>query len=53
VFGELPHVPLPVAEDICARQICLPVHSDMTDAEVARVLTAVGTVLGEYAGGSR
>jgi len=53
VFGELPHVPLPVAEDVCARQICLPVHSDMTDAEVARVLTAVGTVLGEYAGGSR
>jgi perosamine synthetase len=53
VFGDLPHLPLPVAEDVCARQICLPVHSDMTDAEVARVLTAVGTVLGEHAGGSR
>jgi dTDP-4-amino-4,6-dideoxygalactose transaminase len=47
VFGQLPHVPLPVAEDVCARQICLPVHSDMTDAEVDRVLAAVGTVLGQ------
>jgi dTDP-4-amino-4,6-dideoxygalactose transaminase len=53
VFGELPHVPLPVAEDVCARQICLPVHSDMTDAEVARVLTAVEAVLAECTGGSR
>ena len=24
---------LPVAEDLCARHICLPVHSDMTKAE--------------------
>ena len=25
---------LPVAEDLCARHICLPVHSDMTAGEV-------------------
>ncbi|HET6794358.1 MAG TPA: DegT/DnrJ/EryC1/StrS family aminotransferase, partial [Acidimicrobiales bacterium] len=30
--------PLPVAEDVCARHVCLPVHSDMTDAEVDHVL---------------
>jgi dTDP-4-amino-4,6-dideoxygalactose transaminase len=44
---------LPVAEDVCARQICLPVHSDMTDAEVERVLAAVSTVLGERTEESR
>ncbi|HET9732833.1 MAG TPA: DegT/DnrJ/EryC1/StrS family aminotransferase [Acidimicrobiales bacterium] len=32
--------PLPVAEDVCARQVCLPVHSDMTDAEVDHVVSA-------------
>jgi perosamine synthetase len=36
--------PLPVAEDLAARHICLPVHSDMTDSEVDRVLTAVTAV---------
>ena len=30
--------PLPVAEDICARHVCLPVMSDMTDAEVDHVI---------------
>ncbi|HEV2369400.1 MAG TPA: DegT/DnrJ/EryC1/StrS family aminotransferase, partial [Acidimicrobiales bacterium] len=30
--------PLPVAEDICARHVCLPVMSDMTDAEVDYVI---------------
>ncbi len=33
--------PLPVAEDLCARHVCLPVHSDMTDDEVDQVLTGV------------
>lgn len=45
VFQHLPHGPLPVAEDVCARQICLPVHSDMTDAEVDQVLAAVHACL--------
>ena len=35
---------LPVAEDIAARHICLPVHSDMSDAEVDEVLTAITAV---------
>jgi dTDP-4-amino-4,6-dideoxygalactose transaminase len=33
-----------VAEDIAARHICLPVHSDMSDAEVDEVLTAITAV---------
>ena len=32
---------LPVAEDLCARHICLPVHSDMTSDEVDQVCAAV------------
>jgi len=32
---------LPVAEDLCARHVCLPVHSDMTDGEVDQVCEAV------------
>jgi perosamine synthetase len=32
---------LPVAEDLCARHVCLPVHSDMTDDEVDQVCAAV------------
>ncbi len=33
--------PLPAAEDMCARHICLPVHSDMRDDEIDQVITAV------------
>lgn len=36
-----PGGPLPVAERLCARHVCLPVHSDMTDGEVDQVLEAV------------
>ena len=42
--------PLPVAEDMCARHVCLPVHSDMRDDEVDQVLTAVAAVYGELNG---
>jgi dTDP-4-amino-4,6-dideoxygalactose transaminase len=41
---------LPVAEDLCARHVCLPVHSDMTDGEVDQVLTAVTAVYGAMTG---
>jgi perosamine synthetase len=41
---------LPVAEDMCARHVCLPVHSDMTDAEIDEVLAAVSAVYGELTG---
>ncbi len=42
VFAEFATAAYPTADDVCARQICLPVHSDMTDSEVDRVVEAVG-----------
>jgi perosamine synthetase len=45
VFASYRRAPLPVAEDLCARQICLPIHSDMTEGEVERVVHAMKTVL--------
>jgi perosamine synthetase len=36
---------LPVAEDVCNRHVCLPVHSDMRDDEVDEVLAAVTEVI--------
>jgi dTDP-4-amino-4,6-dideoxygalactose transaminase len=44
VLAEYAGPPLPVAEDLAARHVCLPVHSDMTDREVDQVLTAVTEV---------
>jgi perosamine synthetase len=43
--------PLPVAEDLCARHICLPVHSDMTDDEADEVIGALAEAWS--AGGAR
>jgi dTDP-4-amino-4,6-dideoxygalactose transaminase len=37
---------LPVAEDLCARHICLPVYSGMSTAEVRQVVSALEQVLG-------
>lgn len=47
VFRHLAAGPLPGAERFCARHVCLPVHSDMTDAEVDRVLAALPAALAE------
>ena len=47
VFAGLAHVPLPVAEDVCARQVCLPIHSDMRDAEARQVIDGLAAVLGD------
>jgi dTDP-4-amino-4,6-dideoxygalactose transaminase len=46
VFAEFAGPPLPVAEDLCARHVCLPVHSDMTADETDQVVTAVSAVYG-------
>ena len=51
VFSTLAHGPLPVAEDTCARQVCLPVHSDMTDAEADHVVAGVRQALRDIGGG--
>ncbi|MET8629388.1 DegT/DnrJ/EryC1/StrS aminotransferase family protein [Kitasatospora sp. NPDC004669] len=42
--------PLPAAEDVCARQVCLPVHSDMTEDEAELVIEAVSAVHRRMAG---
>ena len=47
VFTDLADRPLPVAEDLCARHVCLPVHSDMSEAECRYVIDAVHAVLAE------
>ncbi len=45
VFAAMTDGALPVAEDVCARHVCLPVHSDMRDAEVERVVDGLARVL--------
>ena len=45
VFADLHHASLPVAEDVCSRHVCLPIHSDMTRDEAAYVVASLGTVL--------
>jgi dTDP-4-amino-4,6-dideoxygalactose transaminase len=49
VFAEFAGPSLPVAEDLCARHVCLPVHSDMTADEVEQVLSAVTAGFGALA----
>lgn len=46
VFADLSPGSLPVAEEVCDRQVCLPVHSDMTAAETDRVISALAEALG-------
>jgi dTDP-4-amino-4,6-dideoxygalactose transaminase len=45
VFERFAAAPLPGAERVCAAHICLPLHSDMTDAEADHVLAALADVL--------
>jgi dTDP-4-amino-4,6-dideoxygalactose transaminase len=45
IFAGLASADYPIADDVCARHICLPVHSDMTDEEVERVVAAVQTTM--------
>jgi perosamine synthetase len=46
VFAEFAGPSLPVAEDLSARHICLPIHSDMTADEVDQVAGGVAAVYG-------
>ncbi len=46
VFREYASGPLPQAEDLCARHLCLPVFSGMADEEAQRVIDAVRAVIG-------
>ncbi len=45
VFADMHQGGLPVAEDVCARHVCLPIHSDMTHDEAAYVIASLRTVL--------
>jgi perosamine synthetase len=53
VFESSAHRPLPIAEDVCARQICLPVHSDMLEDEAEYVVESLIDVLGANGTGGR
>jgi dTDP-4-amino-4,6-dideoxygalactose transaminase len=41
VFAHRGPDSLPVAEDVCRRHLCLPIHSDMPNDEAARVVEAL------------
>jgi dTDP-4-amino-4,6-dideoxygalactose transaminase len=45
VFADVPHGPLPVSEDLCARHVCLPIHNDMTDSEAEQVVDGLRQAL--------
>jgi perosamine synthetase len=55
VFAAIDTAPGPGAlagaEDVCARHICLPVHSDMTDAEADQVAAAALAVAADLLAG--
>ena len=48
VFAGWSTTPLPVAEDVCRRHVCLPLHSDMSDAEATHVVTTLRKVMGDH-----
>jgi perosamine synthetase len=45
VFANLAPGCLPVAEDVCRRHMCLPIHSDMTRDEAGRVVAALSAAV--------
>lgn len=47
VFGPLAAGTLPVAEELCARHICLPVSAVMTDEDASYVVDSLGKTLAE------
>jgi perosamine synthetase len=47
VFGPLAAGTLPVAEELCARHICLPVSAVMTDNDASYVVDSIGKALAE------
>ena len=44
VFEQYARGPMPVAEDLCARHICLPVYAGMEDDEARQVIDALAAV---------
>ena len=46
VFEEYANGPLPVSEDLCARHICLPMYTGMSQDEVMQVVKALAEMIG-------
>jgi dTDP-4-amino-4,6-dideoxygalactose transaminase len=46
VFEEYVSAPLPVAEEYCARQVCLPIFSGMEERDALQVVRALKQVVG-------
>jgi dTDP-4-amino-4,6-dideoxygalactose transaminase len=46
VFEHYGAGPLPIAEDLCARHVCLPIFSGMEDADALAVTNAIKELLG-------
>jgi perosamine synthetase len=46
VFERFTTRSLPLSEDYCARQICLPVYAGMTESEAQQVIDALAVVIG-------
>jgi perosamine synthetase len=46
VCREYAAAPLPVAEDLCARHVCLPVFAGMEERDAEQVLRALGELVG-------
>ena len=46
VFEHYAHYPLPNSEHVCARHICLPVFSGMTEDQAQQVIDALKTTIG-------
>jgi perosamine synthetase len=53
IFAGISEGRFPVADDICGRHVCLPVHSDMDLDEASYVLDSFRTVLSETSAGVR
>lgn len=46
VFASIPHGNLAVAEELCARHVCLPVYQGMNERDVDAVVNALAAVIG-------
>ena len=46
VFAQFADRPLPGAEWICARHICLPLYPSLTESDADYVVESLGTALG-------
>jgi dTDP-4-amino-4,6-dideoxygalactose transaminase len=46
IFREMSTGGLPVAEDVCARHVCLPVYTGMQEQDVHRVLAGLREIVG-------